>query len=745
MLSPKEIIGKVVQRLETRPKENGPPLGRLFPRSLCVALFIVCSCNLASAAQVLPGETAVPVDATKLAAVATKEHGGAARASLAQTPEQHGIDDTSSLEPLVLSPANRPALYRFRALFASGLAHPVALMGAARAAEDGQINTIIFDPAHPFTFAMVTKSGSVISTTRRGPDMPAAFIQSGANVVVLPMPRGPFAFFNVRFFQLLANILFVVSMMILAAFGFMMLRRHSMKRHPVRPQDTGDTTFSQIAGQNHAKMELFEVVELLRNPHRFAGYGIKQPRGVLLIGPPGNGKTMLAKAVAKESGVRFFAMSGSDFVEFFVGVGAARVRGLFKSARGQRFLDRLLRRKPQPAVIFIDEIDAVGGKRGRSLAGNDERESTLNQILVEMDGIASDAANGQAPVVVIAATNRVDMLDEALLRRFPQKVDVMPPDMQARVDILRVHTKGMPKESVDFVEIARMTAGFSGANLASLAQEAARIAQRDKSRKVTQEHFGRARHRVILGAPRPHILRNEAQRRIIAVHEAGHALARVCFDYADEIGEASIIPHGEALGHVSGMPPEDEVVLSRARIEANLRVMMAGRAAEEEVFGKDMATTGASQDRHYAIEMITTMITKHGLSDHAKHIGAVRGGGVLGGDNRALPELGPDDLNELGAEIKRMFRKVCDDTAQLMKEQRVSLLVLARSLLHRSTLSAEEVRTIVVKYDGVITTLSPDKLLDLNFAVPKDALQRAGGANMETKLSERSPPAKAAY
>lgn len=646
---------------------------------------------------------------------------------------------TAALAPLVLSPGDTAALARFKSLFSSGLAHGVSLARAEQYARAGRIFTMIVDPAHPFTFAFVTTDGTVLSTTRHGPQMPAAFVTSGANVVVLPPPRSIWSYLlNPVVLQLVISLLFII---VLVAFMVVMARRYTVRNRVLQPQDTGDTTFDRIAGQDHAKLELREVVESLRYPERFATYGLKPTQGVLLAGPPGNGKTMLAKAVAKESGVRFYAMSGSDFVELFVGVGAARVRSLFKHARRARFRDRILLRSPTPAVIFIDEIDAVGGKRGRSIAGNDERESTLNQILVEMDGIVSDASKKRAPIVVIAATNRSDTLDEALLRRFPQKVDVLPPDLNARARILKVHCKGVPTEKIDFAELARMTPGFSGANLAALVQAASLIARREKSRVVTQAHFSHARQRVMLGTPRPQALRDPAQRRVVAVHEAGHALAALRVPHADEPIEASIIPHGGSLGHVSSMPPEDEVITSRARIMARLTVMMAGRAAEEEIFGHEMATTGAAGDRRQAIELITTMITEYGLSRNAKHLGAVRGaGGIWGAENKALPGLGPEEMNLLGVEVRAVFEEVCTSAAVLMRERRTELLMIARGLLAHTTLSGEAMRRIAQRCEGMVTELGWEQMLDVNFALSDEALKSRPALAIAAMEFARKPP-----
>ena len=382
----------------------------------------------------------------------------------------------------------------------------------------------------------------------------------------------------------------------------------------------GKVTFEDVAGVDEAKQDLEEIVEFLRDPGKFQRLGGKIPRGVLLVGPPGTGKTLIARAVAGEANVPFFTISGSDFVEMFVGVGASRVRDMFEQAK-----------KNAPCIIFIDEIDAVGRQRGAGLGGgNDEREQTLNQLLVEMDGFEANEG-----IILIAATNRPDVLDPALLRpgRFDRQVVVPNPDVSGREKILKVHVRKVPlAPDVDLKVLARGTPGFSGADLMNLVNEAALLAARRNKRFVTMAEFEDAKDKMMMGAERRTLSLTEDDKKLTAYHEAGHALIAIKMDASDPIHKATIIPRGRALGMVMRLPERDQVSLTRRKAYADLAVAMGGRVAEEEIFGYDKVTSGASADIKMATSLARAMATEWGMSDKL--------GPLLYGDNQDEVFLG---------------------------------------------------------------------------------------------------------
>ncbi|MEM8798795.1 MAG: ATP-dependent zinc metalloprotease FtsH, partial [Pseudomonadota bacterium] len=365
----------------------------------------------------------------------------------------------------------------------------------------------------------------------------------------------------------------------------------------------GRVTFEDVAGIDEAKEELEEIVEFLRDPQKFQRLGGKIPKGALLVGPPGTGKTLLARAIAGEANVPFFTISGSDFVEMFVGVGASRVRDMFEQAK-----------KNAPCIIFIDEIDAVGRSRGAGLGGgNDEREQTLNQLLVEMDGFETNEG-----IILIAATNRPDVLDPALLRpgRFDRQVVVPLPDIIGREKVLSVHMKKVPTApDVSARVIARGTPGFSGADLANLVNEAALLAARKGRRRVSMAEFEEAKDKVMMGAERRSMVMSEEEKKLTAYHEGGHALVALHLPPSDPIHKATIIPRGRALGMVVRLPERDQLSVSREKFHANLAIAMGGRVAEEIIFGHDKVTSGASSDIQYATRTARAMVTQYGLSN----------------------------------------------------------------------------------------------------------------------------------
>ncbi len=447
-------------------------------------------------------------------------------------------------------------------------------------------------------------------------------------------------------------------------FGRSRAKEHSMDRPTVK--------FNDVAGADEAKRELVEVVDFLKNPDRYKQLGAKIPRGVLLVGPPGTGKTLLARSVAGEAGVPFFSTSASEFVEMFVGVGASRVRDLFDQAK-----------RNSPAIIFVDELDAIGRQRGAGMGGgNDEREQTLNQILVEMDGF-----EGSANVIVVAATNRPDVLDPALLRpgRFDRQVTVGLPDVRGREAVLNIHLRGKPATNVDSSVVARQTPGFSGADLANLVNEAALHAARASAKTIQMEHFTEAWDKIVLGTERP-LLMTEQDRRVIAYHEAGHALVAMLLPETDPINKITIIPRGRALGVTQSLPEGDRHNYSRQYLMSLLAQMLGGRAAEEVAIGE--ITTGAENDLQRATQMARRMIGRWGMSEEL--------GLFFTDDENSTPFLGremagPRNHSEAtAATVDKTVRDLLDERMQvatgLLIEHRDKLDRLAQALLKFETL-----------------------------------------------------------
>jgi cell division protease FtsH len=447
----------------------------------------------------------------------------------------------------------------------------------------------------------------------------------------------------------------------------------------------GRVTFEDVAGIDEAKGELQEIVEFLKDHQKFQRLGGKIPKGVLLVGPPGTGKTLLARAIAGEANVPFFTISGSDFVEMFVGVGASRVRDMFEQGK-----------KNAPCIIFIDEIDAVGRHRGAGLGGgNDEREQTLNQMLVEMDGFESNEG-----VILIAATNRPDVLDPALLRpgRFDRQVVVPNPDVNGREKILRVHMRKVPLASdVDPKVIARGTPGFSGADLANLVNEAALLAARIGKRVVAMAEFENAKDKVMMGTERRSLVMSEAEKRMTAYHEAGHALCAMHEPECDPVHKATIIPRGRALGLVMSLPEGDRYSKSKSKLIAELTMAMGGRAAEEIIFGPDRVSNGAAGDIKMATDQARRMITEWGMSDKL--------GMIAYGDNSQEVFLGHSvtqnknvseaTAREIDAEIKDIIDRAYAKAKRLLTENIEELHRLARGLLEHETLTGDEIRTVL--------------------------------------------------
>ena len=443
-------------------------------------------------------------------------------------------------------------------------------------------------------------------------------------------------------------------------------------------------TFQDVAGIDEAKAELEEVVEFLKDPGKFQKLGGKIPKGVLLVGPPGTGKTLLAKAVAGEAGVPFFTISGSDFVEMFVGVGASRVRDMFEQGK-----------KNAPCIIFIDEIDAMGRARGAGLGGgNDEREQTLNQLLVEMDGFETNEG-----VILIAATNRPDVLDPALLRpgRFDRQVVVPNPDMIGREKILKVHMKKVPLASDVIVKtLARGTPGFSGADLANLVNEAALLSARKGRTNVSMPEFEEAKDKVMMGSERRSMVMTEEERKLTAYHEAGHAVVAVYSPASDPIHKATIVPRGRALGMVMRLPEGDRVSMAKDKLYADLRVACGGRIAEEMIFGKDKVTTGASSDIRMVSDITRRMVTEWGLSDKLGFLAyeANEQEVFLGRSVSQQKNLSDKTASIVDTEIRRISDEVYGDAEKLLKKYSKQLKSVAEALLEYETLNGEQIQDL---------------------------------------------------
>ncbi|MDI4656194.1 ATP-dependent zinc metalloprotease FtsH [Xanthobacter autotrophicus] len=479
----------------------------------------------------------------------------------------------------------------------------------------------------------------------------------------------------------------------------------------------GRVTFDDVAGIDEAKSDLTEIVDFLRDPQKFQRLGGRIPRGVLLVGPPGTGKTLLARAIAGEANVPFFTISGSDFVEMFVGVGASRVRDMFEQAK-----------KNAPCIIFIDEIDAVGRHRGAGLGGgNDEREQTLNQLLVEMDGFEANEG-----IILIAATNRPDVLDPALLRpgRFDRQVIVPNPDVVGREQILKVHARKIPiAPDVNLKTIARGTPGFSGADLANLCNEAALMAARRNKRMVTMAEFEDAKDKVMMGAERRSLVMTEEEKMLTAYHEGGHAIVALNVPATDPVHKATIIPRGRALGMVMQLPERDKLSMSYEQMTSRLAIMMGGRVAEELIFGHDKVTSGAASDIEQATRLAKMMVTRWGFSADL--------GAVAYGDNQDEVFLGmsvsrQQNVSEATAQtIDREVRRLVDEGHQeakrILTEHQQDLETLARGLLEYETLSGDEIIDLLdgktPNRESVIEPSNPR-----GSAIPTTKRPRPGGA-----------------
>ncbi len=479
----------------------------------------------------------------------------------------------------------------------------------------------------------------------------------------------------------------------------------------------GRVTFDDVAGIDEAKSDLTEIVEFLRDPQKFQRLGGRIPRGVLLVGPPGTGKTLLARAIAGEANVPFFTISGSDFVEMFVGVGASRVRDMFEQAK-----------KNAPCIIFIDEIDAVGRHRGAGLGGgNDEREQTLNQLLVEMDGFEANEG-----IILIAATNRPDVLDPALLRpgRFDRQVIVPNPDVVGREQILKVHARKIPvAPDVNLKTIARGTPGFSGADLANLCNEAALMAARRNKRMVTMSEFEDAKDKVMMGAERRSLVMTEEEKMLTAYHEGGHAIVALNVPATDPVHKATIIPRGRALGMVMQLPERDKLSMSYEQMTSRLAIMMGGRVAEELVFGHDKVTSGAASDIEQATRLAKMMVTRWGFSDLLGQVayGENNEDVFLGMSMQRHQNVSEATAQTIDKEVRRLVDEGYSEAKRILSEKYDDLETLARGLLEYETLSGDEIVDLLdgktPNRESVIEPSNPR-----GSAIPTTKRPRPGGA-----------------
>ncbi|WP_297830537.1 ATP-dependent zinc metalloprotease FtsH [Thermomonas sp.] len=498
---------------------------------------------------------------------------------------------------------------------------------------------------------------------------------------------------GISFWSLVLNFL---PVLLIIGFWFYMMRQmqgggagkgamsFGRSRAKLLSEDQVKVTFADVAGCDEAKEDVSELVEFLRDPTRFQKLGGKIPRGVLMVGPPGTGKTLLAKAIAGEAKVPFFSISGSDFVEMFVGVGASRVRDMFEQAK-----------KQSPCIIFIDEIDAVGRHRGAGLGGgHDEREQTLNQLLVEMDGF-----EGGEGVIVIAATNRPDVLDPALLRpgRFDRQVVVGLPDVKGREQILKVHMRKLPlADDVEPMTIARGTPGFSGADLANLCNEAALFAARENAKDVRMDHFDKARDKIMMGAERRSMAMSEQEKTLTAYHEAGHAIVGRLVPEHDPVYKVTIIPRGRALGVTMYLPEGDKYSYNRTAIESQLASLYGGRVAEELIFGEDKVTTGASNDIERATKMARNMVTKWGLSE----LGPITFGEeedevFLGRSVTQTKHVSDETARKIDEVVRGILDRAYARTTQLLTDNIDKLHTMAKALLEYETIDVPQIDAIM--------------------------------------------------
>ncbi len=550
----------------------------------------------------------------------------------------------------------------------------------------GRVSEVNIDP-NGLAISGKRRDGSLFTTSNPRDDRLVDTLLENGVSTVQEKPAG------ISLLSILFNFL---PVLLIIGFWFFMMRQMQQgggkgamsfgkSRAKLQGENEVKVTLADVAGCDEAKEEVGELVEFLRDPGKFQKLGGKIPRGVLMVGPPGTGKTLLARAIAGEAKVPFFSISGSDFVEMFVGVGASRVRDMFEQAK-----------KHAPCIIFIDEIDAVGRHRGAGLGGgHDEREQTLNQLLVEMDGF-----EGGEGVIVIAATNRPDVLDPALLRpgRFDRQVTVGLPDVRGREQILKVHMRKVPLDvDVEPATIARGTPGFSGADLANLVNEAALFAARENAKNVRQEHFDKARDKIIMGTERRSMIMSEDEKKLTAYHEAGHAIVGRVVPEHDPVYKVTIIPRGRALGVTMYLPEGDKYSFNRVAIESRLATLYGGRVAEELIFGADKVTTGASNDIERATKMARNMVTKWGLSDELGPIayGEEEDEVFLGRSVTQHKNVSDDTARKIDEVVRSILDRAYAHTTQILTENVEKLHIMAEALLTYETIDAHQIDAIM--------------------------------------------------
>ena len=546
----------------------------------------------------------------------------------------------------------------------------------------------------------ISEDGSTISGERKGGDkfttvapvrdfgMFADLIKHKVEIVQKPVPKESMVIsflLNALPFLLFIGVLFYFMRQMQAGGGGRGAMTFGRSRARLQGEDQVKITFADVAGVDEAKEEVKELVEFLRDPGKFQRLGGRIPRGVLMVGSPGTGKTLLAKAIAGEAKVPFFTISGSDFVEMFVGVGASRVRDMFEQAK-----------KHAPCILFIDEIDAVGRHRGAGLGGgHDEREQTLNQLLVEMDGF-----EGNEGIIVIAATNRPDVLDPALLRpgRFDRQVVVNLPDVKGREQIVKVHMRKVPlADDVNPTQIARGTPGFSGADLANLVNEAALFAARENAKNVRMEHFEKAKDKILMGAERKSMVMSEQEKRNTAYHEAGHAIVGRLVPDHDPVYKVTIIPRGRALGLTMYLPEGDRYSYDKVNIESRLCSLYGGRVAEELIFGSEHVTTGASNDIERATKMARNMVTKWGLSTEMGPIAYAEQDEevFLGRSVTQTKNVSDDTARKIDEVVRSILDRAYQRSTELLQANLDKLHVMAATLLEYETIDIEQIDAIM--------------------------------------------------
>jgi cell division protease FtsH len=560
--------------------------------------------------------------------------------------------------------------------------------------ENKQVSKISISPDRAQAQAITQDGTRVLVNLPNDPELLDILASNNVDISVLPQSNDGF------WFRALSSLLVPIGLLVLL---FFLLRRaqagpgnqamnFGKSRARVQMEPQTQVTFNDVAGIDQAKLELGEVVEFLKYADRFTEVGAKIPKGVLLVGPPGTGKTLLARAVAGEAGVPFFSISGSEFVEMFVGVGASRVRDLFEQAKANA-----------PCIVFIDEIDAVGRQRGAGLGGgNDEREQTLNQLLTEMDGF-----EGNTGIIIIAATNRPDVLDAALLRpgRFDRQVVVDRPDYKGRLDILKVHARGKTlAKDVDLDKIARRTPGFTGADLSNLLNEAAILAARRNLTEISMDEINDAIDRVLAGPEKKDRVMSERRKTLVAYHEAGHALVGALMPDYDPVQKVSIIPRGRAGGLTWFTPNEDQMdsgLYSRAYLQNQMAVALGGRIAEEIVFGEDEVTTGASNDLQQVARVARQMVTRFGMSDRLGPVALGRQSGnvFLGRDIMAERDFSEETAATIDDEVRNLVDQAYRRAKEVLVNNRHVLDQIAQVLIEKETIDAEELQTILDRND----------------------------------------------